>query len=71
MNEKLEKRRIVRNSILLYARMLLTTFIGLYASRALLKGLGFEDYGLYNVVGGLVMLISFVKQSLGNAFTGA
>ncbi len=67
MNEKLEKRRIVRNSILLYARMLLTTFIGLYASRALLKGLGFEDYGLYNVVGGLVMLISFVKQSLGNA----
>ena len=67
MNENLKKQRIVRNSILLYARMLLTTFIGLYASRALLKGLGFEDYGLYNVVGGLVMLISFVKQSLGNA----
>lgn len=42
-------------------------FIGLYTSRVILKGLGFDDYGIYNVVGGFVALFSVICNSLSGA----
>ena len=45
--------RIARNTLLLYFRMLLTMAVSLYTSRVILNALGVEDYGIYNVVGGV------------------
>ena len=57
-------KRIAKNTIVLYIRMIVVMLITLYTSRILLKALGFEDYGLYNVVGGMVALISFLRSSM-------
>ena len=56
--------RIARNTILLYFRMLLLMFIGLFTSRVVLDALGVEDYGVYGAVGGLVMLFTVVTNSV-------
>ena len=47
-------KRIAKNTLLLYVRMLLLMVISLYTSRVVLKALGIEDFGIYNVVGGVV-----------------
>lgn len=57
---------IVKNSIYMYVRMIFTVLIGLYTSRMILSSLGFEDYGLYNVIGGIVALLGFVNGSMSN-----
>lgn len=57
-------RRIAKNTIVLYIRMIVIMIITLYTSRVVLKALGFEDYGLYNVIGGVVALMSFLKSSM-------
>ncbi len=48
--------RIAKNTLLLYFRMLLTMGVSLYTSRIILNALGIEDYGIYNVVGGVVAM---------------
>ena len=60
-------RRIAKNSIILYVRLLITIFIGLWSSRILLQNLGISDYGLYNVVGGVISMFCFVSGSLSSA----
>ena len=57
-------KRIAKNTIVLYLRMIVIMLITLYTSRVVLKALGFEDYGLYNVIGGVVALMSFLKSSM-------
>lgn len=61
--------RIAKNSIFLYFRMILSLLIGLYTSRVLLKALGVQDYGIYNVVGGFVALFSVVSGALTGAIS--
>ena len=61
------KKKILKNTIILYVRMIVTMLIALYTSRVVLKALGIEDYGLYNVVGGIVTLFSFLKTSIASA----
>lgn len=56
--------RIAKNTILLYFRMLLTLLVGLYTSRVVLETLGISDYGLYNVVGGVVTMFTFLNGTL-------
>ena len=46
-------KRIAKNTLLLYFRMLLTILVGLYTSRVVLNTLGISDYGVYNIVGGV------------------
>lgn len=60
-------RRIAKNSIILYVRLLITIIIGLWSSRILLQNLGISDYGLYNVVGGVISMFCFVSGSLSSA----
>lgn len=62
-----DNRRIAKNTVFLYFRMLLVMGVNLYTSRVVLKALGFEDYGLYNVVGGIVAMFTFLNGSLGSA----
>jgi len=66
-NSNLDTARLAKNSVILYARMLLTMAIGLYTSRVILRELGVVDYGLYNVLGGVVSLFGFIQGSLRNA----
>lgn len=64
---KLDKKRIVQNTGLLYVRMLLTMLIGLYTSRVILTVLGISDYGIYNVVGGIVYTLAFLNSAMAAA----
>ena len=57
-------RRIAKNTLMLYVRMLFSMVVSLYTSRVVLNTLGVEDYGIYNVVGGLVAMFSLVSNSL-------
>ena len=57
-------KRIAKNTLLLYFRMLLTIAVGLYTSRVVLNTLGVSDYGIYNVVGGIVSMLAFLNSAL-------
>ena len=57
-------KRIAKNTIMLYIRMLLTMAVTLYSSRIILRTLGVEDYGIYNVVGGVVAMFGFLNTSM-------
>lgn len=57
-------KRIAKNTILLYARMLLLMGVSLYTSRVTLDALGVDDYGIYNVVGGIVAMFTILSGSL-------
>lgn len=60
-------KRIAKNTIMLYLRMFLTMVVGLYTSRVVLNTLGVEDYGIYNVVGGLVSMFGLLNGSMSSA----
>lgn len=60
-------KRIAKNTLFLYLRMLLVMGVSLYTSRIILNVLGIEDYGIYNVVGGLASSFVFFSSSLSNA----
>lgn len=57
-------KRIAKNTLYLYLRMLLVMGIGLYTVRAILDILGVVDYGIYNVVGGVVTMFAFMNRTL-------
>lgn len=60
-------KQIAKNTIMLYIRMFLVMFVSLYTSRIVLNVLGAEDYGVYNVVGGVITMLSFLNSSLSTA----
>lgn len=62
-----DNKRIAQNTMFLYFRMFLIMGVTLYTSRVVLQVLGFEDYGLYNVVGGIVTIFTFLNSSLAAA----
>lgn len=62
-------KRIAVNTIYMYAQMFITMAIGLYSSRIVLHVLGVSDFGLFNIVGGVLALFSFITASLGDATT--
>ena len=64
-----QNKRIVKNTLMLYFRMLLIMFVSLYTSRVTLKALGITDYGLYNVLAGSIVIFSFINNSLATATT--
>lgn len=65
MNDStVNNKRIAKNTLLLYMRMLVMMLISLYTSRVNLNALGVEDYGIYNVVGGVVAMFSVISGSL-------
>ncbi len=67
MSNSETNKRIFKNTILLYFRMAVTMAVTLYTSRVILNVLGVEDYGIYNIVGGLVVLFSFLNSALTQA----
>jgi O-antigen/teichoic acid export membrane protein len=60
-------RRIAKNTIYLYIRMLVTLIVSLYTSRLILRELGVEDFGIYNIIGGVIVLFSFLNTAMTEA----
>lgn len=60
-------KRIVKNTVFLYIRMLVMMLITLYTSRVVLRDLGVNDFGIYNVVGGIIVVFSFLSGPLTTA----
>lgn len=60
-------KRIVKNTAFLYVRMIFIMAVSLYTSRIILEALGVEDYGIYNIVGGIVSMFGFINASLSGA----
>ena len=58
---------IAKNATMLYVRMFFTLAISFYSSRIVLKALGVSDYGIYNVVGGVISMINVLTSSLDSA----
>lgn len=56
--------RIAKNTVFLYFRMFITMAVGLYTSRVVLNVLGVSDYGVYNVVGGIITMVSFLNVAM-------
>lgn len=69
MANREDKKRIAKNTFLLYVRMIFLMLIGLYTSRVILNALGVQDFGIYNVVGGLVAMFSILSGSLSSAIS--
>lgn len=67
INNQSSNIQIAKNTVVLYLRMIVTMIVNLYTSRLVLEALGISDYGLYNVVGGIVVMFGF----LNGAMTGA
>ena len=61
--------RIAKNTGYLYLRMILVTLVNLYTSRVVLQALGFEDFGIYNVIASVIVFFSFFNHALKNATT--
>lgn len=67
MSDNFNKKRIAKNAILLYIRMLFTMWLNLYATRLVLANLGVEDMGIYGVVGSVVSLFAVFSSGITNS----
>ena len=59
--------RIIKNTGWLYAKMAITMFVSLYTTRLILNGLGASDFGIYNVVGGVISMLGFLNSSMASS----
>ena len=59
----IDQNKIAKNTAMLYIRMAVQTLVSLYTSRVILDALGEVDMGIYNAVGGIVMMFSFLNTS--------
>jgi O-antigen/teichoic acid export membrane protein len=57
-------KRIAKNTLVIYGQLILKMFLGLFTSRLALEALGVSDFGLNSVVGGVVVLFTFISESL-------
>lgn len=67
MSSSSNNKRVAKNTLFLYFRMILIMLVTLYTSRVVLAELGIKDYGIYNVVGGVVAMFSFLNNCMSSA----
>ena len=67
MSDNINTKRIAKNTMMLYIRMILIMVVTIYMSRIVLKVLGIEDYGTYNVVAGAVAFLGFFNSAMSMA----
>lgn len=67
MSEISTNKRIAKNTLMLYFRQILIMLVSLYTVRVVLEVLGVQDYGIYNVVGGIVSFFSFLSGTMASA----
>lgn len=68
-NQAANNKRIAKNTLMLYIRMLLLMFIGLFTSRVILQALGVEDYGINSVVAGFISMFGIITSSMSSAIS--
>lgn len=68
MVKESNSNRIAKNTLFLYFRSFFILLISLYTSRVILRVLGVEDYGIYNVVGGVIGMLSFLNSSMASTY---
>lgn len=56
--------RVIKNTGFLYAKMGITMFISLYTTRIILNSLGASDFGIFNIVGGVIFMLGFLNAAL-------
>lgn len=61
------EKLIARNTLFLYGRILISILLSLYTSRVVLEMLGVKDYGIYNIVGGIIIILSFLNGTMSGA----
>ena len=66
MSVSQDNKRVAKNTVYMYIRMAFSMLVGLYTSRVLLQALGVEDYGLYNVIGGIISIFTVLNSALIN-----
>lgn len=64
MSETSNNKRLAKNTISMYVRMLFLMLISFYTSRVVLQALGAEDFGTYNVVGSVVVMFTFINAAM-------
>ena len=69
MPSSFNSKRVAKNTVILYFRMFFLMLIGLYTGRVILATLGVEDFGVYNVVGGMVSMFAILSASLSAAIS--
>ena len=62
-------KRIAKNTLFLYFRTIIIMLVTLYTSRIILNVLGVQDYGIYNVVGGVVAMFGVISGALSSAIS--
>ena len=67
--KKIENSKIAKNTLYMYLRMFVLMLVTLYSSRIVLQNLGISDYGIYNVVGGIVVVFSFINGVMTSSTT--
>lgn len=67
MNSQDRSKRIIKNTLFMFIRMILVMCVGFFTSRVVLETLGVDDYGIYNIVGSVVVFLSFFRNALTNA----
>ena len=64
LDNQSNNKRIAKNTLMLYIRMLFTMVVSLFTSRVVLQTLGVEDYGIQNVVGGVITMFTFINGGM-------
>ncbi|HDZ9623104.1 TPA: hypothetical protein RU048_003177, partial [Vibrio cholerae] len=59
--------RIVKNSVVLYLRLLITIVLGIFTTRIVINALGIDDYGIYGVVAGLITMFGFMNAAMSSS----
>lgn len=59
--------RVIKNTGFLYAKMGITVFISLYTTRLILASLGASDFGVFNIIGGAIVMLGFLNSTMANA----
>lgn len=67
MDNRSNNKRIAKNTLMLYVRMVFVLLVNLYISRIVLQALGVDDFGLYSVVGSIVAFLGFLNTSMAAA----
>lgn len=66
-NHIADNKRIAKNTMYMYLRMLVTMLVSLYTGRITINALGFDNYGIYNIVGSIIVFFTFLNQGLTTA----
>ena len=67
MSDMKAEKKVASNTLILYVKMVITVFISLYVTRLVLATLGSEDFGIFNLIGGTILMLTFLNSAMTSA----